>query len=265
MKTYIGYDANDCQMPYAQFFDEKILPIQEQVVLGLKHSPMPKGALTDLKDIAQLQKEGYLAVENGYTLEKDGSIQVAVLTEMPNVKPLMWHWWFGWHGSEANRYKIWHPKAHKDARWKDNLKTESYIGRTSQIEEYIGTSLEKANIQFIEPTALGFDSRIVENKNQQVFICARLGYRDYPIDFGWLVHHVRETSNGAEMRSRFFVGGKHIQIRGEKSRFILGGVSKILQQVIKLPEQRAIDLLTHCAEEMNHLAARLPQLYSTFH
>jgi hypothetical protein len=94
-----------------------------------------------------------------------------------------------------------------------------------------------------------------------VFICARLGYTRWPLDFGWLVHHLRAVPGGAEMRSRFWMGGPHIQLRVP---WLPVFFSKTLQKTVCLPERQAVELLTHCSEEMNHLARILPGLYAEF-
>jgi hypothetical protein len=39
----------------------------------------------------------------------------------------------------------------------------------------------------------------------------------------------------------------------------------LLQKVVRLPKKQLPNLLIHCAEEMQHLAAFLPQLYAEFH
>lgn len=258
-KTYLGYSAEDKTTPYASFFSATIAPVQPQIPEALNRSPFPAAALAPLEQVTALAGEGYQQVECGYTLAQDGSIRIAVHTHMPRVYPPMWDWWFAWHGSRDNRYKLWHPKAHKAARWEDGRDDlKHYIGRNSLIEEYIGKSLEKASIRFLPPQSLG----LPETTAQQTFICARLGYRDYPLDFGYLVHQVRVVEGGAEMRSRFFLGGPHVAIRG----YGMPGraVSAVLRSLVRLSEQRAKDLYLHCAEEMNHIAAFLPDLHQRF-
>lgn len=259
---YVGYKEADFQTPYAQFYDENIAPIPEFVAKAMQHSPLSSGALAPLEKATDLLQNGYTKHEIGYTLEPDGEQRVAVLTTMPNVTPQMWAWWFGWHGCRDNRYKLWHPKAHVSAVWEDGKDDIAYIGRTSKIQEYIGKKLEKANIRFISPTELGFEAKDIADESQVVFICARLGLTSFPLDFGYLIHQIRATENGSEMRSRFFIGGKHIALRSEK--FLAKGISKMLQKMYRLPEQQAIDLLTHCAEEMNHLAKFLPDWSAGF-
>jgi DAPG hydrolase PhiG domain len=264
MDKYIGYKQADQTTPYARFYDEKITPVAMYISKALNDSPYSQDRLLPLEKASFLMKKGYFEVENGYTIAADGSIRVAVLTSMPNVSPQMWDWWFGWHGNRANKYKLWHPKAHQSAEWQDgNQELEGYIGRVSMIEEYIGTRLEKANIQFISPTELGFDAQELADKSRVVVICARVGYTHLPLNHGYLVHQIRATEGGAEMRSRFWIGGPHIQIRYKG--WLPNLLSKGLQKVHRVSKKQAIDLLTHCSEEMNHLAAFLPQLYAQYH
>ena len=260
--TYMGYRTDDFEHPFAKFFNDMIASIPANVAAALEHA-LPSSEALDFEEVTKMANKGYDSVENGYFMLPDGGLHVAVLTPMLHVTPPMWDWWFGWHGCQDNRYKLWHPAAHKSARWEDGREDEAYIGRTSIIEEYIGTSLEKAAIQFVHPTALGFSEEQIADKDEVVYICARLGYPHLPVDFGWLVHQVRKTAVGAEMRSRFWMGGKHIQLRGENKLVQL--VSAVLPKIAHLPERQAKDLLQHCSEEMNHLAKILPDLYHEFH
>jgi DAPG hydrolase PhiG domain len=257
---YIGYKPEDYKMPFARFYNENIAPISLHAAQALSTGNLLPGSLPSLEQARTLANPGYTAHETGYSMEKGGAIRVAVLTNMPNVSPEMWDWWFGWHGCMDSRYKLWHPRAHRAARWQDGGSDVAYINRNSHIEEYIGSKMEKAAIQFKDPLQLGFQPDDISDKTRAVYICARLGYSRLPIDFGWLVHQIRATTTGAEMRSRFWMGGPHIAIRGN-NLFAKTG-SSLLQKTVKLPESQAKELLTHCAEEMAHLASFLPALYS---
>jgi hypothetical protein len=254
---YIGYSADDKALLYAKYLDETPCTTSDLVAKALENQPLPAGVLLSFEQISVLQKKGYAEIENGYSIERDGSARVAVHTLMPNVSPAMWHWWFGWHGCADSRYKLWHPQAHLAAEWLDGENSETYIGRTSVIQEYIGRKLEKANIRFVAPEDLG-----LKNSVDMVYICARLGYTAYPLDFGWLVHQVRAIEGGAEMRSRFWIGGKYIAIRKKGSFFNF--LSTVLQKLYRLPEAQPKYLLQHCSEEMRHLAKFLPDLYLDF-
>ncbi|MDT5095359.1 MAG: hypothetical protein QOH60_4722 [Mycobacterium sp.] len=261
---YLGYRDGDAATPFGVFFEPEMAELPRHVVAALEHGPQAEPTLLAFDDTHTLDDEGYHQTENGYGLCRDGSVRVAVLTDMPEVTPVMWEWWFGWHGSDARRYKLWHPRAHVSAAWQDGddrrrRGSARYVGRTSLVTEYIGSSMLRAAIRFVPPSAFGLpaaDSNVVP-------ICARLGSSDVPVDAGWLVHHIRPTSDGSEMRSRFWLGGPHIAVRkapGVANRVARPVASRILGATVDY----ARDLLVHCAQEMNHLAAFLPALYEQF-
>lgn len=247
--------------PYSVFYTKQMARLLPEVIHALT-GPVPDGGLPDADSITALEADGYLPVETGYSINPDGSVMVAVKTDMPGVTPLMWDWWFGWHGSQDDRYQLWHPLAHISARWEDGRDDACYIGRNSIIREYIGPHLLEASIQFRSPLEFGFSAACVNSKDQAVYICARLGHPSLPVDYGYLVHQVRKTANGAEMRSRFWVGGKYVSLRGGGK--MSGIIIPVLKKIKSLPPDFAGDLLRHCAEEMNHLALFLPELYSRY-
>jgi len=260
-KSYLGFNTKDLQSAYASFYREQMAAVPEHVAAHTS-TPLAWGTLPDIEEAALLENDGDLPTETGFSVAEDGSIAVALKTHMPNTTPEMWDWWFGWHGSEDNRYKLWHPQSHLTAKWEDGRADNCYIGRTSIVEEYIGETPMDAAIQFQSPIDFGFSFDTVNNAKKAVYICARIGHPKLPVDFGYLVHQVRVTANGTEMRSRFWMGGKYIAARGDN--FFEKAAVKILQKIQTLPKQFAQDLLRHCAEEMNHLASILPQLHAEF-
>ena len=261
-KVYIGYNTNDLNSELAAFYNEAVMPPAAALENLAAGAPLPWDALPDVSELPTLETPGYLAHENGYCSAPDGSIKVAVKTDMPGVTPAMWDWWFGWHGSQDQRYKLWHPKSHLSARWEDGRDDVAYVGRTSIISEYIGKNILDAAIQFKSPLEFGFSNNTIGRSEQAVYICAKIGHPTLPVDYGYLVHQVRATANGSEMRSRFCLGGQHISLRYK------GKIAEIATEVLKklrnLPENFAQDLLRHCAEEMRHLANILPELYPQF-
>lgn len=249
---YLGYRPEDYQTPFGEFYRPEMAPLPRHVVEALEHGPQAEPTLPAFDETADLLAEGYLQTENGYGVLRDGGLQVSVRTDMPGVSPAMWCWWFGWHGSDSRRYKLWHPRAHVSARWADGGGDGGYVGRTSLVGEYLGSAFSRPAIQFVEPSGLGLGAA-----EDSVAICARLGSADLPVDVGWLVHHVRATPAGAEMRSRFWMGGRHVAVR-HGNKVTDAAVRPIAAR--QLPDPR--DLLVHCAQEMNHLAAFLPELYA---
>jgi hypothetical protein len=261
---YLGYRNDDANTRFGKFFKPEMASLPTHVVAALQHGPQGGMALSAFDDAAGVAEEGYQQTENGYGILDDGSFQVSVRTDMPGVTPAMWAWWFGWHGCDTRRYKLWHPRAHLSAAWEDGDDTgrkgdQRYIGRWSMISEYIGSTLLNGAIQFVAPAAMGCPP----DGDDTVSICARLGSSDAPVDAGWFIHHIRSTPNGAEMRSRFWMGGPHIAVRNAPG-VVSRAVRPIASRVLGTSEATARNLLVHCAQEMNHLAGFLPELYAAF-
>ncbi len=264
--SYLGYRGADADTSFGEFFRPEMAELPRHVVTALEHGPQAEPVLAAFEDAGELLADGYQRTENGYGTARGGGLQVSVRTDMPGVTPQMWDWWFGWHGCDPRRYKLWHPRAHVSARWSDGADSEAYLGRTSLVQEYLGSQFARAAIQFVPPHRVGLDE---DRLAGGVAICARLGSSDVPVDIGWLIHHVRPTPDGAEMRSRFWMGGRHVALRSGKSGGLGTPGTNVAGRVIKpiaarqLPHPR--DLMVHCAQEMNHLAGFLPELYARFH
>lgn len=263
---YLGYRNDDANTPFGRFFNPEMAALPTHVVEALQHGPQGGMALRAFDEAAAVAEAGYQQTENGYGVLDDGSYQVSVRTDMPGVTPAMWCWWFGWHGSDTRRYKLWHPRAHLSAAWKDGLHegaglrgAQRYVGRWSLISEYIGSTLLNGAIQFVDPTQL----HCPPDSDDAVAICARLGASDAPVDVGWFIHHVRSTPNGSKMRSRFWMGGLHIAVRNAPGVASMA-LRPIASRIFGNSEANARNLLVHCAQEMNHLAGFLPELHAAF-
>jgi hypothetical protein len=251
--------------PYARFWRPQMAPLPTHVVEAVAAGPLPPAALLPFSAAPTMTDAGDWPVETGYTITGDGEARVFVRTLMPGVTPAMWDWWFGWHaGGNSARYRLWHPQAHVAVRWSDgDDERVSYLGRTSVIDEYIGATFSKLTVSFVPPQTLGFDSAALEKPGAHAVICARGGAQGAPFSFAWLIHHVRAVEGGSEMRSRFWLGGPHVAAKpgtGPAGRLAARVVSRLARQT----RHEAVDLLVHCAQEMNHLAALLPGLYAAF-
>jgi hypothetical protein len=132
---------------------------------------------------------------------------------------------------------------------------------TSIVDEYIGSTLIRAAIRFVEPASLGFADPTLDDPEQATIVCARTGLGDLPIDVGYLAHHVRRTAGGSEMRSRFWIGGPYAAGRNSALGTVMAQAARLL---MRPSETDARALLVHCAEEMQHLAGFLPALYAEF-
>ncbi len=257
--------ADDLIMrPYARFWRPRMAPLPPHVAQAVLAGPLAPTALPPLAAAPALLNEGEWPVETGYTLATSGEARIFVHTLMPGVTPPMWDWWFAWHASESARYRLWHPQAHVASRWADGLgELPHYVGRTSHVDEFIGATMTKLAIRFVPPESLGLEAAMLRERDRQVAICARAGARGLPVDAGWLVHHVRAVAGGSEMRSRFWIGGPYVETKWGTNA-LAKIVARAASAATRPTRAQAADLLVHCAQEMNHLAAVLPELYAAF-
>jgi hypothetical protein len=260
----LGYSAADlARSPYARFYKPDIAPLSASAREAVTVGALPHEVFAGLEDAARLVAARGGQVETGFTVCPDGETRVFDTTPMPRVTPAMWNWWFAWHGNEAARYKLWHPRAHVHVAWADGEgERDHYVGRTSHVVEYIGATRIRGSIRFVPPSSLGIDEAALK-KDDSVCICARIGQVAPAIDAGWLMHHVFPVAGGSEMRSYFWLGGRHVASRGggAVASSLLRGFAKLFPQAARVP---ATDLLVHCAQEMSHLAGLLPDIHAAF-
>jgi hypothetical protein len=268
-RTHLGILRRELRgRSYERFFRWEMDPLPSHVEQALERGMSDAGSALPRAQIDRLLEPGYLPLETGYTRLPDGTTQVAVLTRFPGATGGMIDWWFGWHGMETERYKLWHPQAHLFTQWKyDRAQLtrpgdrQSYIGNTSYVDEYVGPSIVRLAITFREPRELGLDPDSFAAAGVSTAICARVGFSAAPFDAGYLVHLIRETSEGCEMRSRFWLGEAHIRsLPGRNPIDRLLEAPFIRRRMV--PARLGRDLLVHCAEEMNHLAGFLPALFA---
>ena len=230
----------------------------------------PRSWVFPVSAAQQLIKPGYLPLENGFTRLDSGQVFVAVLTRMPGVTGRMIDWWFGWHYMETQRYKLWHPRAHEANRAEkmigddpDLSDREKYLGNPNYVTEYIGAESINIVITFSDPSVF-FDVADFEQAGVSTAVCGLVGYQNMPFNFGLLIHLIRETDDGCEMRSRFWLG--KIELQGIVLEGVLNKVagSRFVARHV-VPLQLGRDMVVHCAMEMNHLAGFLPALYRDYH
>ena len=262
---YLGYREADRATPYARFFNPALAPLAPHVCAALDRGGVPAILLPDIDQAASNLFGADPVLEDGFVLTGDGGMRVSVRTAMPGVTPAMVDWWFGWHGDAAAKYKLWHPQAHVHVGWRETPPPRVsgralYVGQTSSVDEYIGSDLVRGAIRFVPPTTLGFTDKSLEDDSRATIVCARIGLGDAPIDIGYLAHHVRAVPGGSEMRSRFWMGGRHVA-----GRNLIGGMAaSVARRVLSVTESDARALMVHCAQEMPHLAKFLPELVGEF-
>jgi hypothetical protein len=180
----------------------------------------------------QLLEPGYTPLETGYHLLTNGQMHVALLTRMPGCKGKMVDWWFGYL-DRSETYQMWEPKSHISLEWDDHWQPGYYIGASHIVEGEFGGLIKKIRIHFHDPSEF-LDTSKFEGANVGAAICAN-AYDLEKVPYGRIIHFVRDTDFGCEMRSRFWL-------------FHATGME-------------AMRLIQHCMEEMGHLADFLPDLY----
>lgn len=207
------------------------------------------------ENVSDLLEPGYLPFESGVLSFDDGKKTVAALTRMAGCKAKMVHWWFGWLGG-TDQYKLWHPVDHLYSDW-EGREDGNYIGGAHLVHEYLAGPgpVFKLKIQFQPPAAFlgnsGFESF------DGVAVAAKIGDLDHPVNFGRMVHFVRNTSFGCEMRSRFFLG--HVESREGAPEIPKEQVNAMRAEAVT--DDLARRLHQHATEEMGYLADILPVLY----
>lgn len=209
-----------------------------------------------LDQINDLLLPGYLAVESGVVDHDDGFKTVCALTRMPGCAAHMVQWWFGWLGG-TEQYRLWHPTDHVFSDWEARI-PGSHIGSSHLVHEYLAGSdgpLFKLRIHFRDPAEFldparfaGFDGTA---------ICAHIGLLDAPVNLGRMIHFVRNTSWGCEMRSRFFLG--HVAARPPAPPMTEDAARAA--RLANVSPDLARRLHQHATEEMGYLADMLPVLY----
>lgn len=270
-EKYLGMKPGDLDNKfYAKYWNPKMAPMQEQAQLALMHGIEASELGFPISEANQLLDPGYLPMETGFTRLTNGQLFVSNLTKMIGVTGKMIDWWFGWHYMEAQRYKLWHPRAHQlnraDKMIGDDNKLsdrEKYLHNPNYVTEYVGNKSLDLVITFSDPSEF-FDISQFEKAKIGTAICGVVGYQDKPVNFGVLIHQIRETDDGCEMRSRFWLG--KVEVRGVPASGILNKIagSKFVADHA-LPNELGREMLVHCAMEMNHLASFLQELYTDYH
>lgn len=249
----------EMQLPYAKYYFEEMAPVPaEKIPCGEK--PMDPAKALRIEDRNRLFDAGWMDVETGYCVLPDGTGYVANLTRMPGVTVEMFDWWFAWHGLGALRYTIWHPEAHWSAvstnlvQGKSPKLTlrEKYWGTTHLIREDLGPGPADLFAAFRHPREMGFDAEKIGTKACGTIVTSNSGVRTGPMASAeTMCHFVRETEDGIELRSRFWLGW-HI---------IDGRAVRMLPEGEVTPLMKAQLLLKHNMEEFENLARLLPRLY----
>ncbi len=259
--------------PYAQYFLKDMYVVDEEVKKAQNGPIHVSQALKPIpEDLNKLLNPGYLEAETGYCQMPDGTLYSASLTFFPGCTPEMLQWWFWWHSVESERYTLWYPYCHisshaknKDTLTKPGLTHEDrYKGNTHIITEYLYERKNNIEIAFVDPSELGIDTSHFPSAKILASACGFVSMQMPGIEFCTMIHLARETQDGFELRSRYYIGHNvKLKILGREWR-----VNKSLSNpVLKLNHiglQTAYEQVMHDQIEFTHLASILPDLYNKF-
>ena len=207
------------------------------------------------KDINTLLSPKPISLEAGIKRLENGMLHVAMRNSLPGCKGKMLDWWFTYFETTAD-LKLWHPHDHGvhggwDSKW---IKNENYIGATIHATESLGEIPPvPATIRFHDPAEI-FTREILDqayaNKDVSAVVYARIGFGENtptddkgdPMD-GYMLHIVRDTTQGCTLRSHFFLGA----LTADSDH--------------PLPDEMGFGLMEHCYNEFTYLSQVLPSLY----
>lgn len=255
--------------PYSKYFYRRPAPPAPERLAAME-KPMDPSKALPIERINDLLNPGYLEVETGWCILPNGAGYVANHLPMPGVTVDMINWWFAWHSLEDLRYKLWWPDGHfgislggEDlAKVLDPNRsmTQKFQGITHFVIENVGGPCdEKIAISFMTPEDVGFDMSRFKSPNVGTIVAAN-GVSEMinpPPDApntkspAFMIHFVREISDGVEFRTRFWMG---YHLVDNKPQFFLPSGARI-------PDLAVRGLAVHNVYEYANLASFLPQIY----
>ena len=254
---------------YAKYLNRQMAAIASEHAEIIRHkNDISISDILNRSDINRLLDKGNHDCENGFRRLDDGSVYVAVCTDMPDVTVEMINWWFWWHAAEDIRYQIWYPDMHFaiqsdfQGHYNDDLMTYAERLQMSRhiVTENIGVGREELLIDFMSPKDFGFDVNKI-NTSTETIICARVGSPDRKVWATEICHYVRTTERGVEMRSRFWIGYDIKMMTGLLRRPANWFLNQPLIKKSIIPKQLPVKMFYHCSQEYHHLASILPDLY----
>jgi DAPG hydrolase PhiG domain len=214
----------------------------------------------DLTELDALLDPTPLALETGYERLPDGSLHVAVRTDLHGCTGAMFEWWFRFR-PDTQQYVWWHPVDHRSSEWAGTLGTDTHVGSEHVVvEEFTGLPAEPLIIQFRDPSEFFDPGRYLTARRTGAVSGAVVGrvasghepFRrdDGAVLGGRLLHIGRDTSWGMALRSHFYIG-TDLPATGATPDDVAA----------QIPIERGVALLQHAYNEFTFLSRFLPSLY----
>jgi hypothetical protein len=251
----------------APYLSRPLTPPDPAVLAAIATGPMDPAQIVPLSRIDRLLDPTPLAVETGWCFGADRIGHVAVRTEMPGVSTEMVEWWFDWHPRDPDRYRLWHPLAHRDNSLDPvaGHGAKPYWGTVHHPVEDVGTGVVRARIAFQPPSAIGFSGDVLGDPDVATIVCGYVGDDTRRLRHSVLAHVFLAGDEGLVLRSHFWLGAViRPYLPAPLAAPVAAAVNNRFVRRLSLPSDLPRALATHCAEEFANLAALLPGLYERF-
>jgi hypothetical protein len=246
------------------------------VMEGPSSSNLTEADTFDVDQMDGMVEPGHMPLEHGYVRRKDGTLFIAVFTDLGyDVNGEMFDWWIR-NCDNDEKFRWWHTKSNKTCTWDPQFfavmpherKRGHVIDHTQIMEiELLNTSYS-IHIEYSRPSKYFDVTKFIENG-----ITACLVGRMYISDawfgmmaVGYVLHMVREIDGRSELRSRFWFG--EIAYPETVENFFYARMINSLSQwswfrAMKFTNSFADAWWLKCSQEMNSLKQFLPHYYST--
>jgi hypothetical protein len=253
------------ERPLSGYLTRPMTPPGAEIMQAIESGPLdPREALA-LTELDRLLDPAALPGETGWCKLPDGVCYVAVQTAMPGVSAEMVDWWFDWHPRETIRYRIWHPRAHRENSLEPAATTgaKAHWGTTHHPVEDVGTGTVRARIEFLQPSRMGMSSDALKDTRVGTIACGYAGDDSRHVRHSPMFHVFLNDEDGLVLRSRFWLGAA-LRPYGPLGRIGELALNRPAVRRRALPRGLPQALARHCAEEYANLAALLPELYGRF-
>jgi hypothetical protein len=249
----------------AELLDRPNAQVEARVSAALDSGPIHPDDALRFAELSSLFEPGYLRAETGYCTHEDGRGYVAVLTKMPGVTAEMLDWWFDWHPRDPLRYRVWFPQDHFDISIEPATRpgAKPFYNTIHHPVEDVGLGRDRIRIEFLDPVEFGFPAGSVPSEGCATIVCGYAGEDARRVRHTKMCHFARETEEGIELRSRFWIG-ERIELYAAVGRPINPLLNTTLVRSKAVPAAAPAALARHCAQEYTNLGALLPELWTAY-
>lgn len=252
--------------PFAKYYYEDI-PQPDPEHYALMDAPCDPALALLPENRNDLLNPGDLPVEIGWCVLPNGAGVIANKIVYPGVTAEMVDWWFAWHPLEDLRYRIWYPPQHGgimvSPENRRRLLDESIPlaqrnwGVVHHVTEDVNCGMDNIDIHFMSPADYGFDMSRWRSPYVATFAGGQGWSRavketDETITAPAMMCHIfRETPEGLEHRTRFWMGYRLVNGQSELS----------LPPGVKIPAFAVQGLARHNVCEYTRFRDFLPRIY----